>query len=579
MKKKLLMPILLISIMLSGCGNSEDTSPTIEDTDVWEDNTEYDTEYEETDADYEEDIYEEPEEVVLETYPFTKLRSFSDGRAWADFSKNSYSSFCTGVIDTDGKLVYQADSQLFYVSQFQDGLAFYRENNTEESPCGILDSEGNVLFESRISPDGGYLILAYGNGHFFVAQHIRSFDTDEWRYGTIDKDGNILNEMKASDEDFRPESWIDDNEKCSVIRYIGENFIVLPSGLYNLSTTHFSPFPNARNGCMKKIVGDFYDGYTAIIIVNGNSHFAYTIDSNYKNEGLWYETSWGWGGGEYDDIENVVSKKDDFVSNSSYGEGMIFGSTGIHTIKEIGYFDKDLNLSVSLEQYKENNISGGAFSGGYASITMTGADGDWYAALIDRQGNLVYSPIRIDQADPNNSQNGYLQVTIDGETKIIEPDGKVSTPGIDDLSMLNGFTFGDVGDGLICMDDVGKDWYYARLDGSRTIDHVKLMSGNVGSDVESSDASYIVPDSYDITGKWKSVGESGFGQAQPGAIVVFDGNNCNFYSPNDTYAFYKEDDRYVLDITSVLGESLSQTVNIIDDDNIEVAGASLMRIE
>lgn len=61
--------------------------------------------------------------------------------------------------------------------------------------------------------------------------------------------------------------------------------------------------------------------------------------------------------------------------------------------------------------------------------------------------------------------------------------------------------------------------------------------------------------------------------------MVFDGNNCNFYSPNDTHAFYKEDDRYILDITSVLGESLSQTVNIIDDDNIEIAGASLERIE
>ena len=34
---------------------------------------------------------------------------------------------------------------------------------------------------------------------------------------------------------------------------------------------------------------------------------------------------------------------------------------------------------------------------------------------------------------------------------------------------------------------------------------------------------FIVPDSYDITDKWKSVGDSGFGQAQSGAIVVFDG--------------------------------------------------------
>lgn len=84
---------------------------------------------------------------------------------------------------------------------------------------------------------------------------------------------------------------------------------------------------------------------------------------------------------------------------------------------------------------------------------------------------------------------------------------------------------------------------------------------------------------YDIIGKWKSVGDSGFGQAQPGAIVVFDGNRCNFYSPSDTYAFYFDGDKYVLDLTTPLGESLERTVNIIDDDNIKIAGASLTRIE
>lgn len=562
MKKKLLIAILLLCVLSSGCGSSEDASPTIAE------NTEYDTEYEEMDADYEEDIYEEPEEVVLETYSFTKLRPFSDGRAWVDFSKNSYSSFCTGVIDTDGKLVYQAEDQLFYVSQFQDGLAFYRENNTEESPCGIIDSEGNVLFESQINPDGGYLILAYGNGHFFVAQHIRSFDTDEWRYRTIDEDGNVLNEMTASDEQFRPERWVDDIKYCSSIRYIGENYIVLPSGLYNVATAHFSPFPYARGWCMEKNVGNFYEGCTCIVIEDGNARFAYVIDNNYA--GQWCDG--------YKKLENVLSKIDDFNSDSTYGEGLIFGYDSL----EIGYYDKDWNLVVSLEQYRENNISGGAFSGGYAAITMTGVDGDWYAALIDKQGNLIYSPVRIDQStNPNNSQNGYLQATINGETKIIEPDGKVSTPGVDDLSMLNGLAFGDVGNGLICMDDTGKDsrdWCYAKLDGSGTIDRAKLMSSSAGSNTDSSDTFYNIPDSYDITGKWKSVGESGFGQAQPGAIIIFDSDNCNFYSPNDTYAFYLDDSNYVLDITSPLGENLSFTVNIIDNNNIDVAGASLRRI-
>lgn len=174
--------------------------------------------------------------------------------------------------------------------------------------------------------------------------------------------------------------------------------------------------------------------------------------------------------------------------------------------------------------------------------------------------------------------------------KIIGPDGAIYTPSVDDLSMLEGLTFGDISNGFIIMgseeDSSDTTPYYVSLDTNTIIDSVKVTSTSMDiiedeswDEETSEDTSYIVPDSYDITGKWKSVGDSGFGQAQPGAIVTFDGNNCNFYSPNDTYAFYKEDDRYVLNITSVLGESLSQTVNIIDDDNIEIAGASLQRME
>lgn len=578
MKKKLLVAVLLLSVLLGGCGGSRDVDFTTEEnTDTWEDDAEYrETEHENTDTDYNEDAYEEPEEAVVETYQFTKPRPFSNGRAWVDFPIDHKYSYCTGVIDTDGKLVYQADSQLFYVSQFQDGLAFYREDDTVEAPCGIIDVEGNVLFESKISPDGGYLILAYGNGHFFAAQHIQSFDTDEWRYGTIDKNGNVLNEMQASDENFDLEDWVGDVNTWPAIRYIGENFIVLPSGLYNISTAHFSSFPGWN---MEKTVGDFYEGYTAIAL--DGDDFAYIIDTNYEEEPCEY----------HDELQNVVSKKEEFHSDSSYGEGLIFGNEVYSD--GIGYYDKDWNLAISLEQYKENRIKGGAFSGGFAPITMQGADGDWYAAVIDRQGNLAYSPVRIDQVGLNNFQNGYFQVTIDGETKIIEPDGKVSTPGVDDLSMLNGLSFGGidgnsflalggVGDGLICCLDVENNiisYSYARADGSGIIDCVKLMSGSTGSDAEFQTDSYIIPDSYDITGKWKSVGESGFGQAQPGAVIVFDENRCNFYSPNDTYAFSFDGEKYVLALTTPLGESLEKTVDIIDDDNIEIAGTSLKRIE
>ena len=80
-----------------------------------------------------------------------------------------------------------------------------------------------------------------------------------------------------------------------------------------------------------------------------------------------------------------------------------------------------------------------------------------------------------------------------------------------------------------------------------------------------------------IEGKWKSVGEYGFGQAQPGSIVIFDGKNCNFFSPSDTYAFYKDGNRLILDCTSILfSQNQSFTVTIIDEDNIEVAQGSFV---
>lgn len=76
---------------------------------------------------------------------------------------------------------------------------------------------------------------------------------------------------------------------------------------------------------------------------------------------------------------------------------------------------------------------------------------------------------------------------------------------------------------------------------------------------------------FSIVGKWKSVGSYGFGQAQPGSIVVFDGTNCNFYSPKDTYAFYVENGKYRLDTTNVLfRDTISFTVDTIDNDTINI---------
>ena len=75
---------------------------------------------------------------------------------------------------------------------------------------------------------------------------------------------------------------------------------------------------------------------------------------------------------------------------------------------------------------------------------------------------------------------------------------------------------------------------------------------------------------FSIVGTWKNVGESTHNQMQKGAIISFDGKNCNVVSPQDTYALYKDGGSYRLDCTSLLGGTVSYTVEIIDNDNIHL---------
>ena len=83
--------------------------------------------------------------------------------------------------------------------------------------------------------------------------------------------------------------------------------------------------------------------------------------------------------------------------------------------------------------------------------------------------------------------------------------------------------------------------------------------------------SYTNPKKFSIEGKWKNVGSYTFGQVQSNAIVVFDGTYCNVFSPQDTYAFYKDGDDFRLDCTSFLfSDTLSFTVKIVDKNNIDI---------
>ncbi|MBQ9041673.1 MAG: hypothetical protein IJ111_02530 [Eggerthellaceae bacterium] len=89
--------------------------------------------------------------------------------------------------------------------------------------------------------------------------------------------------------------------------------------------------------------------------------------------------------------------------------------------------------------------------------------------------------------------------------------------------------------------------------------------------VESSDTYAPAPGGFSIEGSWKSVGSVGFGQAQPGITVTFDGEQCNFYSPADTYRLYESGGTLKLDCTNMLWkDTLTFDVEVVDNDHITI---------
>ena len=99
-------------------------------------------------------------------------------------------------------------------------------------------------------------------------------------------------------------------------------------------------------------------------------------------------------------------------------------------------------------------------------------------------------------------------------------------------------------------------------------DHLDDDGGDNNDELENQD--FLDTEEF-IEGSWKSIGNEGFGQAQPGAIVAFDGTHCNFFSPYDTYAIYKEKGKWKLDCTSFMfSETLSFEVKIINENEIKI---------
>ena len=81
---------------------------------------------------------------------------------------------------------------------------------------------------------------------------------------------------------------------------------------------------------------------------------------------------------------------------------------------------------------------------------------------------------------------------------------------------------------------------------------------------------------FKIEGQWERTGDNRFGQFDSEEIVFFNGENCNIVRPFDTYSFKKSGKEYVLTVSSLLKDTFTFKVRVIDRDHIEISNGGQM---
>lgn len=356
-------------------------------------------------------IISEPIRLNLRNQVFTKVSAFSEGLAWVQYLDDN-SQTITSVIDINGDVIYTPDCPVDYFSDFRDGYAFYLYMDKQESQnvsidnvvsC-IIDTNGNVTYTSV--NDGIRVIIAYGDGHFLTLEHISTFDTEEWRFGSLDKEGNVLIDFDGYNNEI-----IDFSSDNLLYRYNKNEFpfyyAYLEEGMFDLiSSLNYRVLYNVRD---KRWVECHIDAAIRDAdVLRGVFKDGYLISHRHD----WFETNVNAinTNGEIIKLADVYEYS--FVS--SYSEGVVFCGNA--------YYDINGIVHISFPQYESRKFGGGTFNQGFAPLYVEGADGKDYFTIIDSEGNEQFSPVL---GFPDDSlSEGYLVVQQDSGCALFDTQGR-----------------------------------------------------------------------------------------------------------------------------------------------------------
>lgn len=467
--------------------------------------------------------------------------SFSDGAAWITVDAKNGRNAHAMLINTSGEVLCHYNTENMYwdavkYSFFSQGVSILENKTTDEA--FLINTSGDVVWSKEKGISDIEAIYGIGsvesleitchnnehfNGYFLEKVHVNTFEKTCNLYAVIKPDGTWLFEPLENNEIRLGKCycWYSDTDKNPNRDYI---YVNLFSG-ETLSVEHI-----LKNGV--KIVSE---GEKAVA--------------------KWEE--------EYDRANQ---------------DGLIYNN------ELQGFTDSSGNIVIDCSGYILDSYYSPKFYNGYCVLAIKNPDGADYITVIDTDGNQLFAPIK------NNTtarygfvSDGYFVMTYGGdfdplyyqfrqggEDCYITLEGEVYEAKGRIYESEHGYIypFSD-GYSLVCPNSYYDEYMF--VDTNFNDAFPQSSDGQNSGNGQAIEKNYITMNNFSIEGKWKSIGSYGFGQAQPGAVVAFDGTNCNFFSPSDTYAFYMLGDDYRLECTGFMStDTASFTVKIIDADHIDV---------
>ena len=515
-------------------------------------------------------------------------QKFSEGLAWVQYEDEA-DNLVTSVINTDGTICFSLPDGVepSYMAPFVDGYSFYRVGDSYTSSYEVaIDQDGNEYYRTSNSDDAKSWehIIGQHDGQYICLVEKNGLEDIEFIFTLMQSDGTQISSCSCGSTS---PLWTNSIEAFGEVEYYGEGWYSAGE-YYFMGTPHITYFNFDKQ---RVLIGqERAVGVLAGEFVNGEIP---SLTTFYNVDGQCILNT---------DLE--VVREYDFGALINYASDTLLYledlESGVYKPGVFEYYDYWGNHICSVTDYPELRKLCGTFYGDYAVICIKGADDDTYVTAIDRQGKIQFEPYDL-VVNGDSSEEYVIFRVYDGYIVLMDPTGSYAMMDLngdivhsiaDDFPNCEIVHIGYYSDGYLIVTYTSGDTeymsYYPVKEAAAAGDSIYDV-GSLSVSAEASGNPNYNPEEYgfmfisdfSIEGKWKSVGDSGFGQAQPGAIVTFDGTNCNFFSPKDTYALYQDGDIYKLDVTSYLfADTLTFTVNTVSEDYIVItSGQTVTTLE